>query len=41
LGDYGFQNEKSIKKIGFRAKSNPHPKNPLTHTLYGLDFGIA
>jgi hypothetical protein len=31
LGKYGFQNEKSIKKKGFRAKLNPIPKNPLTH----------
>jgi hypothetical protein len=31
LGGYGFQNEKSIKKIGFRAKPNPNPKNSLTH----------
>jgi hypothetical protein len=23
LDEYGFQNEKSIEKIGFRAKSNP------------------
>jgi hypothetical protein len=33
LGLYGFQNEKSINKIGFRAKPNPYPKNPLTHWI--------
>jgi hypothetical protein len=31
LDGYGFQNEKSIRKIGFRAKPNPNPKNLLTH----------
>jgi hypothetical protein len=29
LSVYGFQNE----KIGFRAKSNPNPKNPLIHWI--------
>jgi hypothetical protein len=33
FGLYGFQNEKSINKIGFWAKSNSYPKNPLTHRI--------
>jgi hypothetical protein len=29
LGVYGFQNIKSINKIGFQANLNPDPKNSL------------